>query len=43
MELEKAKNRARAYIKELAAGDSRYENELLHGMIILEDAIKGEL
>lgn len=42
-ELEQAKKRATLYIKELAMGDKKYEDDLLHGMLILEDAINGEL
>jgi hypothetical protein len=43
MNLEEAKKRARAYIKELAKGDKDYEWKLINGMLILEDAIKGDI
>ena len=42
-ELENAKKRAEDYIKELSAGNKDYENLLLRGMLILEDAINGEI
>ena len=42
MELEKAKDAARAYIKELAKSKQEY-NDMISGMLILEDAINGEL
>lgn len=42
MNLEEAKNQARAYIKELARSKEE-ENAMLSGVLILEDAINGEL
>lgn len=42
MNIEEAKDRARAYIKELAR--SKVEEEaMLSGMLILEDALKGDI
>lgn len=43
MSLEEAKRKARDYIKDLAKGDKELENILLQGMLILEDAINGEI
>lgn len=43
MNIEEAKKRAEEYIKELSAGNKDYENMLLRGVLILEDAIKGDI
>lgn len=42
MNLEEAKDRARAYIKELARSKAE-EEAMLSGMLILEDALKGDI
>lgn len=42
MNLDEYKAKARAYIKELAKSKEE-ENAMLSGMLILEDAINGEL
>lgn len=43
VDYERAVGRAKDYIKELSAGDKKYENDLLRGMLILLDALNGEL
>lgn len=42
MNLEEAKRQARDYIKELASSKEQ-EDAMISGMLILEDAINGEL
>ena len=42
MNIEEAKSRARAYIEELAQSEEE-KNTLISGMLILEDALNGEL
>lgn len=42
MNIEEAKDRARAYIKELARSKAE-EEAMLSGMLILEDALKGDI
>lgn len=43
MNLEIAKEKAREQIKTLAGGDKEKENNMLSGMLILEDAINGDI
>lgn len=42
MNIEEAKDRARAYIKELARSKAE-EEAMLSGMLILEDALNGDI
>lgn len=42
MTMDEAKDRARAYIKDLAQSKDE-EQAMLSGMLILEDALNGEL
>lgn len=42
MNIDDAKDRARAYIKELAKSKTE-EEAMLSGMLILEDALNGEI
>lgn len=42
MNIDEAKDRARAYIKELARSKDE-EEAMLSGMLILEDALNGEI
>lgn len=42
MNLEEAKDRARAYIKELARSKDE-EEAMISGMLILEDALNGDI
>lgn len=42
MNLDDAKDRARAYIKELAKSNTE-EEAMISGMLILEDAINGDI
>lgn len=42
MNLDDAKDRARAYIKELAKSKTE-EEAMLSGMLILEDALNGDI
>lgn len=42
MTMEEAKNRARAYIKDLARSKAE-EEAMISGMLILEDALNGEI
>ncbi len=42
MDIDEAKDRARAYIKELAKS-KKEEEAMISGMLILEDAINGDI
>lgn len=42
MNIDEAKDRARAYIKELARSKTE-EEAMISGMLILEDALNGEI